>query len=44
MKSINLIVLAAVAIYLLAAPNALGQGGNPPASTKESGATSDDAG
>jgi len=40
MKSVKLIVLALVAIYLLAAPLALGQGGNPPASTKESGATS----
>ena len=29
-----------VAVCLLAAPLALGQGGNPPASTKESGATS----
>ena len=40
MKTINLILLALVAIYLLAAPLALGQGGNPPASTKESKATS----
>lgn len=40
MRKINLIVLAMLAIYLLAAPLALGQGGNPPASTKESGATS----
>ncbi len=40
MRKINLIILALVAIYLLAAPLALGQGGNPPASTKESGATS----
>jgi hypothetical protein len=40
MKSVKLIVMALVAIYLLAAPLALGQGGNPPASTKESGATS----
>jgi len=40
MRRINLVVLALVAIYLLAAPLALGQGGNPPASTKESGATS----
>jgi ketosteroid isomerase-like protein len=39
MKSGKLIVLA-VAIYLLAAPLATGQGGNPPASTKESGKTS----
>ncbi len=40
MRKVNLIALALVAIYLLAAPLALGQGGNPPASTKESGATS----
>jgi hypothetical protein len=37
MRKVNLIVLALVAIYLLAAPLSLGQGGNPPASTKESG-------
>ncbi len=40
MRKVNLIVLAVVAVGLLAAPFALGQGGNPPASTKESGATS----
>lgn len=40
MRTVNLFVLALVTIYLLAAPLALGQGGNPPASTKESGATS----
>jgi hypothetical protein len=40
MRRINLIALAVVAICLLAAPLACGQGGNPPASTKESGATS----
>ncbi len=40
MKKATLIILALVAISLLAAPVALGQGGNPPASTKESGATS----
>ena len=40
MKTINLIVLALVAICLLAAPLVFGQGGNPPASTKESGSTS----
>jgi len=40
MRKVNVIVLALVAIYLLAASLALGQGGNPPASTKESGATS----
>lgn len=40
MSKVNLIILALVTIYLLAAPVALGQGGNPPASTKESGATS----
>jgi uncharacterized protein (TIGR02246 family) len=40
MRKANLIKLAVAAIYLLAAPLALGQGGNPPASTKESGATS----
>jgi len=36
----KVIVLALVAICLLAAPLALGQGGNPPASAKESRATS----
>ena len=40
MKKVSLIVLPVVAIYLLSAPLALSQGGNPPASTKESGATS----
>jgi len=40
MRRVNFIVLALVAICLLTAPLALGQGGNPPASTKESGATS----
>lgn len=40
MRKVNFFVLALVAINLLAAPLALGQGGNPPASTKESGATS----
>jgi uncharacterized protein (TIGR02246 family) len=40
MRKVSLIVLAVVAIYLLTAPLAFGQGGNPPASTKESGATS----
>lgn len=40
MRKVRLIVLALVAICLLAAPLALGQGGNPPASTKESGQTS----
>lgn len=40
MRKVNLIVLAVVAIHLLAAPLTFGQGGNPPASTKESGATS----
>jgi len=40
MRKVNLTVLALTAIYLLAAPLMLGQGGNPPASTKESGATS----
>jgi 2-iminobutanoate/2-iminopropanoate deaminase len=40
MKQVNLIVLALLAVSLLAAPLALGQGANPPASTKESGATS----
>jgi len=39
MKSANRFVLAVVAICLLVAPLACGQGGNPPASTKESGAT-----
>ena len=40
MRKVSLIVLAVVAVYLLTAPLAFGQGGNPPASTKESGATS----
>lgn len=40
MRKVNVIVLAVVAISLLAAPLAVGQGGNPPASTKGSGATS----
>jgi ketosteroid isomerase-like protein len=40
MKSVNLIVLALVAISLLLVLPAWSQGGNPPASTKESGATS----
>jgi 2-iminobutanoate/2-iminopropanoate deaminase len=40
MRKANPIVLALVAIYLLAAPLMFGQGANPPASTKESGATS----
>jgi len=40
MRKVNRIVLAVVAVCLLAAPLALGQGGNPPASTKQSGQTS----
>ena len=40
MKSVNFIVLALVAISLLLVLPAWSQGGNPPASTKESGATS----
>jgi len=40
MRKLNLIVLAVVAIGLLTAPLALAQGGNPPASSKESGQTS----
>ncbi len=40
MRKISLIALAMVTNCLLAAPLVLGQGGNPPASTKESGATS----
>ena len=40
MKSVNLIILALVAISLLLVLPAWSQGGNPPASTKESGATS----
>jgi ketosteroid isomerase-like protein len=40
MKSAKLIAPVLVTLSLLAAPLALGQGGNPPASTKESGATS----
>jgi len=40
MRKVNLIVLAVVAIHLLAAPLTFEQGGNLPASTKESGATS----
>lgn len=38
MRKLDLIVLAMVTIYLLASPLALGQGGNPPASTNESSA------
>src|SRR5712691_8584558 len=40
MRNIKPVVLALVATYLLVAPFAFGQGGNPPASTKESGKTS----
>ncbi len=40
MKSVKLIVLALVAISSLLVLPACGQGGNPPASTKESGQTS----
>jgi len=40
MRKMNIIVLVVVAIQLLTTTLALGQGGNPPASTKESGATS----
>jgi Lipocalin-like domain len=40
MRKVNLIFWVLVAVSLLASPLALGQGGNPPASTKESGATS----
>jgi ketosteroid isomerase-like protein len=40
MKRVNLIVLALAAISLLLVLPAWSQGGNPPASTKESGATS----
>ncbi len=40
MRKGNLIFGALVAVSLLAAPLAFAQGGNPPASTKESGATS----
>jgi ketosteroid isomerase-like protein len=40
MKSVKLVVLALVAISLLVVLPAWSQGGNPPASTKESGATS----
>jgi len=40
MRKINFVVFVLAAICFLAAPLALGQGGNPPASTKESGATS----
>ena len=40
MRRVNFNPLSLVAVCLLAAPLALGQGGNPPASTKESGATS----
>lgn len=41
MRKMNLTVLTLVAIGLLAALLAFGQGGNPPASTNQSGATSD---
>ena len=40
MRKPKLIVFTAAAICLLVAPFAFGQGGNPPASTKESGKTS----
>ena len=40
MRKVNIIVLVLGALQLLATTLALGQGGNPPASTKESGATS----
>ena len=40
MRRINLIILVVVTVCLLAAPLALGQAGNPPASTQESGKTS----
>ena len=40
MRKVNHIALTAVAIYLVASSLGLGQGGNPPASTTESGATS----
>jgi len=40
MKQVKLIALVLVTICLLAVPFAWSQGGNPPASTKESGATS----
>ena len=40
MKTINVFGLALIAVCLLAASLVLGQGGNPPAFTKESGATS----
>ncbi len=40
MRKVNLVVSAMVAVYLLTTPLAVGQGGNPPASTKEGGASS----
>jgi hypothetical protein len=40
MRKVNLVVSAMVAVCLLGAPLAVGQGGNPTASTKESGASS----
>ena len=40
MRNVKIIALALVAISLLVVPPAWGQGGNPPASTKESGQTS----
>ncbi len=40
MRRMNIIVLVLVALQLLGTTLALGQGGKPPASTKESGATS----
>ena len=39
MRKVSFLAVALVVVYLLAAPLALGQGGNPP-STKESGQTS----
>jgi ketosteroid isomerase-like protein len=40
MRKMNLFISVLVALCLSTAPSVLGQGGNPPASTKESGATS----
>jgi len=40
MRKVNIVALVLVAVCMLAAPLALGQGGNPPTSTKESGETS----
>ena len=41
MRKVNVTLLALVAVCLVVAPLAFGQGGNPPAATNQSGTTSD---